>query len=146
MSSFLQFIALGNLGGDPEMNKTRDGKAVCNFSLAVSEQWYDANNQRQERTTWCRVSVWGKLAEACQQYLSKGSKAMVIGKPTARGFTDRNGEVRASLDVVAREVKFLSFSDGNQDGSRGRRNSRDNQGQRRGQYSDPPSTWDDIPF
>ena len=78
-------IILGRLGQDPELKYTPSGAGVCNFSLATTESWNDKNSgQKQERTEWHRVVVWGKLAELCNQYLSKGRQAYVEGKLQTR--------------------------------------------------------------
>lgn len=103
-----QTIIVGNLGGDPELRYLQSGRAVCNFSVAVSERWRDRNSgEQQERTAWYRVAAWGPLAETCNTYLSKGRQVMVTGNVNARGYINNNGEAAASLDLTAREVKFL---------------------------------------
>jgi len=138
-----QTIIVGNLGGDPELKYMQSGSAVCNFSVAVSERWKDRQtNENRERTTWYRVAVWGGQAESCNTYLQKGSQVMVTGNVSARGYMNNNGEAAASLDLNARDVRFLS---------RGGNAGQDGQGSSGGgdhasNYSEPPSTVDDIPF
>ena len=113
-----QTISVGNLGGDPELRYLQSGRAVCNFSVAVSERWRDRqSNEMQERTTWYRVAVWGNQAESCNTYLSKGRRVMVIGNCSARGYINNNGEAAASLDLTARSVQFLGSA--NRDGDQG---------------------------
>jgi single-strand DNA-binding protein len=105
---YQQLTLIGNLGNDPEMRYSNNGEAVANFSLAVSKSWTGANGQRQEKTTWFRVSIWGKQAEAVSTYLKKGSKAMVVGEiEEPRVFADRDGNQRAALEVKAQTVRFL---------------------------------------
>jgi len=104
---FQQLILIGNLGNDPELRYTADGTPVANFSLAVSRKWTKDDGSPAEETTWFRVSVWRKQAEAVNQYLRKGRQAMVIGRVSARAYTAADGSLRASLDVVADTVKFL---------------------------------------
>jgi len=100
---------VGNLGKDPEMKYTTDGKAVTTFSVAASN--------RKDETTWFRVSVWGNQAETCNQYLHKGSKVLVEGalKADAQGnprtYERKDGGWGASFEVVASSVKFLSGKD-----------------------------------
>lgn len=100
---------VGNLGKDPEMKYTTDGKAVTTFSVAASN--------RKDETVWFRVSTWEKLAETCNQYLHKGSKVLVEGalKPDAQGnprtYERKDGGWGASFEVVASSVKFLSGKD-----------------------------------
>lgn len=111
--SWHQTIIVGHLGGNPELKYMQNGNAVCNFSVAVSESWRDKNtNENRERTTWYRVAVWGPQAEHCNTYLGKGSQVMVIGNVSARGYMS-NGEAKASLDLRANSVRFLSKSENN---------------------------------
>jgi len=111
--SFQQTIIVGNIGNDPELRYTQSGAAVCGFSVAVNESWTDKNGTKQEKVTWYRVSAWGKLGEVVNQYLSKGRQVMVIGTVEARGYMNNNGEAAASLELRAREVKFLGGGNGN---------------------------------
>lgn len=118
--SYQQTIVVGNLGGDPELKYMQNGRAVCNFSVAVSESWTDKNtNERQEKTTWFRVAVWGNQAEACNNYLKKGRQVMVIGTVSARGYSDNNGDAKASLDLTARQVQFLNSGNNGSDSQSG---------------------------
>lgn len=144
--SWHQTIIVGNLGGDPELKYMQNGRAVCNFSVAVSERWKDRNtNEQNEKTTWYRVAVWGAQAEHCNTYLSKGRQVMVIGNVSTRGYMNNNGEAAASLDLTARSVQFLSGGNGGGQSSGG---DQDNYGgdDRASNYNEPPSTVDDIPF
>ena len=113
---FQQITLIGNLGNDPELRYTPTGIPVASFSLAVSKA-QTKDGQKQEKTTWFRVSAWNKQAEAVSQYLHKGSKVLFVGEvEEARAFTDKQGNNRASLEVTAREIKFLSSK---QDGGNG---------------------------
>src|SRR5690348_11690183 len=106
---YQQIMLIGNLGNDPEMRYTPSGVPVASFSLAVNRTWTGQDGQRQDKTTWFRVTTWRKQAEIVSQYLTKGSKVMVIGEiEEARPYTDRDGNQRASLEVTAQTVKFLS--------------------------------------
>jgi len=99
---------LGRLGGDPELKYTPNGQAVCNFSLATSESWTDKNNgQKQERTEWHRIVVWGKLGELCNQYLEKGRQALVEGKIATRSWETEDGSKRYSTEIIASNIQFL---------------------------------------
>ena len=109
-----KIILVGNLGKDPEMRYTGDGTPVTNFSMATSEKWTGQDGQQQERTIWWRVSAWRRLAETCNQYLSKGSQVLVEGRvnpepetgnPTT--YTRNDGSVGASYEVTDLMVKFL---------------------------------------
>lgn len=100
---------IGHLGRDPEMRYTSSGVAVTSFSVATSRKWTDAAGAAQEKTTWFRVSAWRKLGETCNQYLHKGQLVMVEGEIDASAYTPKDGgEPRASLELTARTVKFLS--------------------------------------
>ena len=105
---YQKLIIIGRLGRDPEMRYTPDGTPVTNFSVATDRRWTDASGEQQQRTVWFRVTAWRRLAETCNQYLSKGRLVMVEGEISPpRAFQGRDGEWRASLDVTARAVKFL---------------------------------------
>ena len=93
---------IGNLTADPEMRATPNGKTVTNFTVAVSRKG------DKDKTDFFRCAAWGKTGEVCGQYLSKGKKVCVVGEVSARAFTDKQGEAKASLEVFVTEVKFLS--------------------------------------
>lgn len=112
---YQKLIIVGHLGRDPEMRFTPSGQAVTNFNVATSRKWTNDNGQQQEETIWFRVSAWGKRAEVCNQYLSKGSKVMIEGRLTADRQTggpsvwrDQDGNHRATYTVTALDVRFLS--------------------------------------
>ena len=100
-------IIVGNLGRDPEMRYTPAGTAVTNFTVAVNRKWTDQSGEQQEKTTWFRVTTWDKLAELCNQYLTKGRLVLVEGEVEANAYTNQEGEARASLELTARAVRFL---------------------------------------
>lgn len=105
---YQKIIIIGNLGRDPEMRYTPDGTPVTNFSVATNRRWTDSSGQTQERTVWFRVTAWRRLAETCNQYLSKGRQVFVEGRLQApEPYQGRDGQWRASLDVTARNVQFL---------------------------------------
>lgn len=114
--SINKVILIGNLGSDPELKATSGGNSVCNFSIATSESWVK-DGEKQERTEWHRIVVWGKTAEACSKYLVKGSKVYIEGKLQTRSFDDKDGVKRYITEVVAADVQFLgSKQDGNSGG------------------------------
>lgn len=100
-------ILIGRLGQDPEVRYTSNGGAVANFSLATNESWTDKAGQKQERTEWHKVVVWGKLGELCGQYLSKGRQAFVEGRLQTREWTDKEGGKRYTTEIVAQNIQFL---------------------------------------
>lgn len=100
-------IILGRLGQDPELKYTPGGAPVCNFSLATSENWTDKSGQKQEKTEWHRVVVWGKLAELCNQYLAKGRQAFVEGRLQTRSWDDKDGNKKYMTEINATTVQFI---------------------------------------
>lgn len=107
MSGVNKVILVGRLGTDPELKYTQGGQPVARLSVATSEQWTDKNGQKQERTEWHRVVVWGKLGELCGKYLTKGRQAYVEGRLQTRSWEDQQGQKRYSTEIVASTVQFL---------------------------------------
>ena len=103
-------ILIGNLGRDPEMRYTSTGTPVCNFSVATNEVYQDRSGQRQKRTEWHNIVVWSKLAEICNQYLTKGKQVYIEGRIQTREWDDRDGNRRRTTEIVANEMKMLSGS------------------------------------
>lgn len=100
-------ILLGRLGQDPELKYTPGGSPVCNFSLATTESWTDKSGQKQEKTEWHRIVVWGKLAELCNQYLAKGRQAFLEGRLQTRAWDDKDGNKRYTTEILASTVQFI---------------------------------------
>lgn len=100
-------ILVGNLGADPEVRFTPSGQAVANFRIATSENWTDKAGQKQERTEWHRIVVWGKLGELCGEYLAKGRQCFVEGRLQTREWTDKENKKNYTTEVVASNVVFL---------------------------------------
>jgi single-strand DNA-binding protein len=100
-------ILVGNLGADPDMRYTPSGQGVCELRVATSESWNDKNGQRQERTEWHRIVVWGKRAEVCSKYLSKGRQVFVEGRIQTRTYDDKDGNKRYITEIIANDVQFL---------------------------------------
>jgi len=103
-----KIMLIGNLGRDPEMNVTGDGTTFTRFSLAVNRRTKNAQGERTEETEWFNVVAWRQLAEVCNTYLHKGSKVYIEGRLTQRKYTDKNGNERTSVEVIASDVEFLS--------------------------------------
>ncbi len=148
---YQQITLVGNLGQDPEMRYTASGVPVTNFSVATSRTWTGPDGQRQEKTVWFRVTAWRRLAETCNEYLSKGRRVLVVGEMEEPNiWTDQGGNTRADLQLTARDVHFLSTRSETMEGGGG---------QYGGQYSgqstptgdgsgqaQAPSGEEDIPF
>src|SRR4051812_24740032 len=111
-------ILVGNLGADPDMRFTPSGQGVCELRIATSESWTDKNGQRQEKTEWHRVVVWGKRAEVCSKYLSKGRQVFVEGRIQTRTYDDKEGNKRYITEIIAADVQFLGGGKGEGRGER----------------------------
>ena len=107
MAGVNKVILIGNLGRDPELRYTPKGRAVANFTLATSENWTTGDGQREERTEWHRIVVWGKTAENCAQYLAKGRTVYVEGRIQSNEWEDKEGQKRKTTEIVAQTVQFL---------------------------------------
>ena len=107
MAGVNKAILVGNLGRDPELRHTPNGQAVVNFTLATSETWTDKSGERQERTEWHRIVVWGRTAEMCNQYLSKGRTVYVEGRIQTREWEDKEGNKRYTTEINAQNVNFI---------------------------------------
>ena len=117
---YQQLTLVGNLGRDPELRYTPNGIPFANLNIAVSKRWTNADGQPQDKTTWFRVTTWEKQAENCSQYLTKGSKVMVVGElDDPSTWTDKDGNQRAGLEVRARMVQFLDSRNGAESGATG---------------------------
>ena len=106
--SLNKVMIIGNVGRDPEMRYTPDGKAQAKFSVAVSRVWTNQEGERKEETEWFNVVAWDKLAEICGNYITKGQKVYVEGRLQTRTWEGQDGQKHKSIDVVARDVVFMS--------------------------------------
>jgi len=106
MAGFNKVILIGNLGADPETRYTQSGTAVCKFSLATSRKFNGKDGQKQEKTEWHRIVAWGKLAEICSQYLSKGRQVMIEGR-IEYGSYDKDGVKHYTTDIIAENMQML---------------------------------------
>lgn len=106
MSGVNKVILVGRLGADPEVKAIGSGSTVARLNIATSESWVK-DGQRQERTEWHRVTVWGKLAEICGKHLAKGRQVYVEGKLQTRQWEDPQGQKRYATEIVASTVQFL---------------------------------------
>jgi len=105
---FQAITLIGNIGSDVEMRFLPNGTPVSSFSLAVNKSWNDQEGNRQQKTTWFRVTAWRKLAEITAEHLTKGRQVLVVGEmQDAHAWTDKEGNARASLEVTAQTIRFL---------------------------------------
>ena len=112
MASVNKVILIGNLGRDPEVKYTQNGTAVANLSVATNEVWTDKSGQKQERTEWHRVVVWGKQAQVLAEHLAKGKQIYVEGSLQTRSWDDRDGNKRYTTEVRAVRVLMLGRAEG----------------------------------
>jgi single-strand DNA-binding protein len=123
---FHTIIVVGNLGRDPEMRYTPSGQAVTSFSIASNRQYTNNNGQNVKETIWFKISVWGKQAETCNQYLKKGSKVLVEGRlqpdpntGNPRTYQRQDGTTGSNYEVVANTIRFLTPKTDEDSGSYG---------------------------
>ena len=121
MAGVNKVILVGNLGKDPEVRYTPGGQAVANFTIATNENWTDKQGQKQERTEWHRVVVWGKAAESCGEYLSKGRQVYIEGRLQTREWNNKEGVKQYTTEVVANPVGGVVFLAGGERGAGGGR-------------------------
>jgi single-strand DNA-binding protein len=145
MGSVNKVILVGNLGRDAELRYTPGGAAVSTLNLATTEVWNDRSNQRQEKTEWHRVILWGKQAESLQEYLTKGKQIYIEGRLQTRQWDDKDGNKRYTTEIKADRVTLLGGGGGG-----GRGPSMDRGGSQMSSGGDEPPmdpiTEDDIPF
>lgn len=131
-------ILIGNLGADPEVRYSQNGTAVANFRVATTETW-KKEGEKEELTEWHRVVTFGRLAEICGEYLSKGSKVYIEGRIQTRKWEDRDGNPRYTTEIVAREMKMLSPRGAGDEGQSA-------YGDEEPPLPDVPKMEDDVPF
>ncbi len=127
-----QVILIGNLGADPEQRQADNGSAVANFSVATSIRWKGSNGQMQDETEWHRIVAFGRLAEICGQYLTKGSKVYIEERLHMSKWEDQQGNAQYTTQIIANEMKMLD--------SRAENNSNDGLG-----TDTPPASNFDFP-
>jgi len=146
MGSVNKVILVGNLGRDAELRYTPGGAAVATLNLATTEVWNDKGGQRQEKTEWHRIVLWGKQAESLQEYLTKGKQIYVEGRLQTRQWDDKDGNKRYTTEIKADRITLLGGGGG---GGRGASMERSSAPMAHGGGDEPPMepiTDDDIPF
>lgn len=139
MASVNKAIIVGTLGRDPEIRYMPNGDAACNLSVATSESWKDKSGEKQERTEWHRISMFGKLAEIAGQYLAKGSSVYLEGKLQTRKWTDKDGVEKYTTEIIADRMQMLG-------GKEQRQESRQQDKPSRQQRPHADDFDDDVPF
>lgn len=114
-----KIMLIGNLGKDPDMSYTQNGKAVTKFSLAVNRRVKLPSGERQEETEWFNIVAWDQLAETCNNWLKKGQKVFVEGRLQQRKYTDKNNIERTAIDVVISDMEMLTPKSQTSGGSSG---------------------------
>lgn len=108
-------MLIGRLGHDPEMRYTPSGRPLTKFQLAVNRSWKSADGEKKTETEWFNVVTWGKLAEICNQYLTKGQQVYIEGRLHTRQWQDEEGSNHSSVEVIAKEMLMLNSKSGEQD-------------------------------
>ena len=143
MGSVNKVILVGNLGRDAELRYTPGGAAVATLNLATTEVWNDKQGQKQEKTEWHRIVLWGKQAESLQEYLVKGKQIYVEGRLQTRQWDDKEGNKRYTTEIKADRITLLGGGGG------GRSGGDDRVASQPASPDEPPMepiTDDDIPF
>ena len=109
---YAKTTVIGNVGRDPELRYTPSGRAVCDFSVAANRRYKTSDGEQREETTWYRVTAWAKLAETVNTYVRKGMLVMVEGRVNVSAFLSQDGTPRATLELTAENIKFLSKRNG----------------------------------
>ena len=136
-----KIFIVGRLSRDPEIRYTQNGSAIANMTVATDESFTGSDGNKVERTEWHRVTVFGKMAENCGNYLGKGSLVHVEGSLATRKWQDQNGQDRYTTEIKAQRVQFLDRREGGQDGGQQRQG---RQQQARGSEQDYQDQ--DVPF
>ena len=147
MGSVNKVILVGNLGRDAELRFTAGGAAVSTLNLATTEVWNDKQGQKQEKTEWHRIVLWGKQAESLQEYLVKGKQIYVEGRLQTRQWDDKEGNTRYTTEIKADRITLLGGGGGG--GRSGAVDRSSGAGRTAGAPEEPPTepiTDDDIPF
>jgi single-strand DNA-binding protein len=145
MGSVNKVILVGNLGRDAELRYTPGGAAVATINMATTEVWNDKGGQRQEKTEWHRVIVWGKTAESLTEYLTKGKQIYVEGRLQTRQWDDKDGNKRYTTEIRGDRIVLLGGGGGGRGGATGDRG--DSAATHApGPEPSEPLTDDDIPF
>lgn len=142
--SFNTITLVGNLGADPELRYTPQGTPVCQFRMATNDR-VKKDGEWVKHTTWFRITVFGRQAEAASQYLTRGRETGVVGRLRAEEWTDRDGKPRTTLEVVADHVNFIGYADDREDADKFKADVQQKQREERG--GEPSDlTDDDVPF
>jgi single-strand DNA-binding protein len=147
MSSLNKVTLIGHLGKDPEVRYTPEGAAVASFSLATNDAWTDKSGTRQEHTEWHSIVAWGKLADICKKFLSKGRQVYIEGRIRSREWNDREGNKRHTTEIIASQMVLLGSRSQNFDSGNTSDYSSNSSSQETDQaFGDPGITDNDIPF
>ena len=120
MAGINKVILVGNLGKDPEVRSTPGGQRVANFSLATSRAWTSQDGQKQEKTEWHSIVAWGKLADICERYLTKGKQIYVEGRLETRSWQDKeSGQTKYRTEVICETMQMLGRAGADRNGEGG---------------------------
>ena len=143
MASLNKAILIGSLGRDPEVRFMPNGEAVCNFSIATSENWKDKQGQKQEKTEWHNIVMYRKLAEIAGEYLKKGAPVYIEGRIQTRKWQDKDGNDRYSTEIIADQMQMLGSKKDSESVTPQRQDPKANEPKQSGGFDD---VSDDIPW
>lgn len=146
MGSVNKVILIGNLGKDPEVRYTQGGQCVANFSIATTDNWKDREGQKQERTEWHRIVLWGRLAELAREYLKKGRPVYIEGRLQTRSWQDQSGATRYTTEIVANALQFLGSRDHGGASADATPPAFPDEAVASAEHASSPSLDDDVPF
>ena len=111
MASLNKAMLIGYVGADPDVRQTSNGSAVANFSLATTDKWTDKDGNKQSQTEWHRIVAWGRLAEICGEYVSKGGQVYIEGRIRTNEWADDKGTKRKAKEIIAQRLQLLDRSE-----------------------------------
>jgi single-strand DNA-binding protein len=111
MACLNKAMLIGYVGTDPDVRQTSNGSAVANFNFATTEKWIDKDGKKQSQTEWHRIVAWGRLAEICGEYLSKGGQVYIEGRIRTNEWEDNGGNKRKTKEIIAQRLQLLDRSE-----------------------------------
>ena len=146
MSGVNKVILVGHVGRDPEVRFTQGGTAVASFSIATNEAWTSKTGEKQERTEWHKIVIWGKQAQLAGEWIKKGRQLYIEGSLQTRQWEDRNGQKRSTTEVKAQRFVLLGRGEGGGAGAGGGSVDSGGADEQTMEEGAPTYSDDDIPF
>jgi len=111
MASLNKAMLIGYVGADPDVRQTSNGSTVANFSVATTEKWTDKDGKKQSQTEWHQIVAWGRLAEICGEYVSKGAQVYIEGRIRTNEWEDNNGNKKKTKEIILQRLQLLDRSE-----------------------------------